>query len=56
MLVTELSSDEQIIMGNLIMLSLPLRYFKKYRLPLDWNNFLDDLQHNWPTDDTIILT
>jgi hypothetical protein len=30
--------------------SFPLRYFEKYRLPLEWGAFLDDFQLHWPTD------
>lgn len=30
--------------------SFPLRYFEKYRLPLDWTAFLEDFQRHWPTD------
>lgn len=31
--------------------SFPLKYFRKYKLPLDWPDFLDDFQRHWPTDD-----
>jgi hypothetical protein len=31
--------------------SLPLAYFEKYSIPLDWPTFLDDFQRHWPTDD-----
>src|SRR5260221_4689813 len=30
--------------------SFPLRYFERYRLPLDWAAFLEDFQRHWPTD------
>jgi hypothetical protein len=32
--------------------SFPLSYFDKYQLPLDWQNFLDDFSHHWPTDES----
>lgn len=50
-LVPQLSGDEPILVGIDHAFSFPLRYFEKYRLPLDWDNFLDDFQRNWPTDD-----
>ncbi len=31
--------------------SFPLRYFEKHGLLPDWQHFLDDFQHHWPTDD-----
>jgi hypothetical protein len=31
--------------------SFPLRYFEKHGLLPDWQRFLDDFQHHWPTDD-----
>jgi hypothetical protein len=30
--------------------SFPVRYFKEYKLPLDWPLFLEDFQRHWPTD------
>lgn len=30
--------------------SFPLAYFEKYRLSSDWQNFLEDFHHHWPTD------
>ncbi len=30
--------------------SFPLRYFEVHHLPPDWDEFLDDFQHHWPTD------
>lgn len=31
-------------------LSFPLAYFEKYGLPHDWERFLGDFRHHWPTD------
>jgi hypothetical protein len=30
--------------------SFPLAYFEKYRLSSDWQSFLEDFQHHWPTN------
>lgn len=30
--------------------SFPLHYFEYHHLPLDWDEFLDDFRHHWPTD------
>lgn len=30
--------------------SFPLRYFEYHHLPPDWDEFLVDFQHHWPTD------
>jgi hypothetical protein len=30
--------------------SFPLAYFEKYRLSSNWQDFLVDFQHHWPTD------
>jgi hypothetical protein len=30
--------------------SFPLAYFEKYRLHSDWQDFLEDFHHHWPTD------
>jgi hypothetical protein len=30
--------------------SFPLEYFETHNLRHDWNTFLDDFQHHWPTD------
>ena len=30
--------------------SFPLAYFEKYRLSSDWQDFLVDFHHHWPTD------
>lgn len=30
--------------------SFPLAYFEKYRLSSDWQIFLEDFHHHWPTD------
>lgn len=47
----ELSGPKPILVGIDHAFSFPLRYFDKYRLPLDWPAFLDDFQRHWPTDD-----
>ncbi len=47
----ELSGPTPIIVGIDHAFSFPIQYFEKYRLPLDWPNFLDDFQRHWPTDD-----
>lgn len=31
--------------------SFPLSYFKQHALALDWDSFLDDFHHHWPTDE-----
>jgi hypothetical protein len=31
--------------------SFPLAYFDAHGLPHDWDAFLDDFRHHWPTDD-----
>ena len=31
--------------------SFPMAYFKAHSLTLDWQTFLKDFQHHWPTDD-----
>ena len=31
--------------------SFPTRYFEVHRLPPEWDEFLDDFCHHWPTDD-----
>ena len=30
--------------------SFPLAYFERYRLSSDWQDFLEDFRHHWPTD------
>lgn len=35
-------------------LSFPLAYFEKHRLPHDWDHFLNDFCHHWPTDQDLM--
>ena len=49
-LVDRLSEGIPTLVGIDHGFSFPLRYFEKYRLPLDWRSFLDDFQRHWPTD------
>lgn len=50
-LVDRLSGRLPILVGIDHGFSFPIKYFQKYRLPLDWSFFLDDFQEHWPTDD-----
>lgn len=49
-LVEVLQKDQTTIIGIDHGFSFPLRYFEYHHLPLDWNEFLDDFHHHWPTD------
>ena len=49
-LCNELGSETPTIVGIDHAFSLPLAYFEKYRLSSDWQDFLVDFQHHWPTD------
>lgn len=49
-LCTELGSDTPTIVGIDHAFSFPLAYFEKYRLSSDWQEFLEDFHHFWPTD------
>jgi len=46
----ELNRDIPTIVGIDHAFSFPLAYFEKYRLSSDWEDFLVDFQHHWPTD------
>ncbi|HWA95097.1 MAG TPA: hypothetical protein VG844_10900 [Terracidiphilus sp.] len=46
----ELEKDIPTIVGIDHAFSFPLAYFEKYRLSSDWQGFLVDFQHHWPTD------
>lgn len=48
-LCEELSGDSPIIVGIDHAFSFPLAYFERYRLSSDWQSFLEDFQHHWPT-------
>jgi hypothetical protein len=45
----ELDRDIPTLVGIDHAFSFPLAYFEKYRLPSDWQNFLEDFHHHWPT-------
>lgn len=49
-LVEQLRGDTPTLVGIDHGFSFPLRHFETHRLPLDWDAFLDDFQHHWPTD------
>jgi len=36
--------------------SFPLAYFERYRLSSDWEDFLVEFQHHWPTEDPATLS
>ena len=46
----ELDRDIPTLVGIDHAFSFPLAYFEKYRLSSDWQSFLEDFQHHWPTD------
>lgn len=46
----ELDRDIPTLVGIDHAFSFPLAYFEKYRLPSDWQGFLEDFHHFWPTD------
>lgn len=46
----ELDRDVRTIVGIDHAFSFPLAYFEKYRLSSDWQGFLEDFQHHWPTN------
>lgn len=47
----ELDRDIPTIVGIDHAFSFPLAYFEKYRLSSDWQDFLVDFQHHWPTNE-----
>src|ERR1017187_3160796 len=49
-LCIELDRDIPTIVGIDHAFSFPLAYFEKYRLSSDWQGFLEDFYHHWPTD------
>jgi hypothetical protein len=49
-LCEELDRDIPTLVGIDHAFSFPLAYFEKYRLPSDWQGFLEDFHHFWPTD------
>ena len=44
------TADTPTIVGIDHAFSFPLAYFEKYRLSSNWEDFLVDFQHHWPTD------
>ena len=49
-LCEKLGDETPTIVGIDHAFSFPLAYFEKYRLSSDWQSFLEDFQHHWPTD------
>jgi hypothetical protein len=49
-LVERLSQNAPTLVGIDHSFSFPLRYFELHGLEPDWDTFLDDFQHHWPTD------
>jgi len=49
-LCNQLGCETPTIVGIDHAFSFPLAYFEKYRLSSDWEDFLVDFHHNWPTD------
>ena len=47
----ELDKDIPILVGIDHAFSFPLAYFEKYRLSSNWQDFLEDFYHHWPTDE-----
>jgi hypothetical protein len=52
-LMDRLSEDAPTLVGIDHGFSFPLSYFQAHELPHDWDAFLEDFQHHWPTDDDI---
>lgn len=50
-LLEMLTDNKPTIVGIDHGFSFPLRYFEYHHLPPDWNEFLNDFQCHWPTDD-----
>lgn len=46
----ELDRDVPTLVGIDHAFSFPLAYFEKYRLSSNWQDFLEDFHHHWPTD------
>lgn len=49
-LCNELGGETPTIVGIDHAFSFPLAYFEKYRLSSNWQDFLEDFHHHWPTD------
>jgi hypothetical protein len=54
-LVEKLAEDVPTLVGIDHGFSFPLQYFKFHHLPPDWQEFLDDFQRHWPTDEDIYV-
>jgi hypothetical protein len=54
-LVERLAEDIPTLVGIDHGFSFPLRYFEHHHLSPDWQEFLDDFQHHWPTDENIYV-
>lgn len=50
-LCDKLGDDTPTVVGIDHAFSFPLAYFEKYRLSSNWEDFLVDFQHHWPTDE-----
>lgn len=49
-LIRELTDSTPTLVGIDHGLSFPLQYFETNKVPLDWDAFLEDFHHHWPTD------
>lgn len=49
-LCDKLADDIPTLVGIDHAFSFPLAYFEKYRLSSNWQDFLEDFHHYWPTD------
>jgi len=54
-LVERLAEDVSTLVGIDHGFSFPLRYFEFHHLLPDWQEFLDDFQRHWPTDEDIYV-
>ena len=51
-IIQQLSGDDRIIVGIDHGFAFPVAYSEKYKLPADWDFFLDDFVQHWPTDES----
>ena len=49
-LIHQLSESDPVLVGIDHGFSFPLVYFDKYKIPKNWDTFLDDFCSHWPTD------
>src|SRR5262249_40351588 len=54
-LVERLTEGQPTLVGIDHGFSFPLAYFEQHGLLHAWQSFLDDFQHQWPTDDNIYV-